>query len=287
MSRQVRNFMNLAGAMLALSLLVYSLGIFDRSEYSSLRRLEIDLSNHPIYSAYQFGHEDKIIDIGTQPLFLPGVISEVMKRDAILKSALAKSGAEARFHSFLKGADVNFFLARGDLEAGIGGDMPTLMACANSSVLVASLIDQHFTAIVARQSMLITELKGKRVGNAYGSNAHYALLKALASEGLGEDDVTIIPMDVGLMAEAAHNGSIDAFSAWEPIPTIAMSRYPELVPVGRSLTTGYLYFSRTFARNSPELIRFVVASQLRAMAWLTVSADNLLMASSWEPGLLV
>lgn len=271
----------LLSVALALSLVTYRADVFERFITSPFPDVPLELSSHPVYSSYRFGSNNKVIDIGTQPLFLPGVISEVMKRDETLKSVLAEHGVEVRFHSFLKGADVNFFLARGDLEAGIGGDMPTLVACANSYVLVTSLIDQHFVAMVARQTMMIPELKGKRVGYAYGSQAHYTLLEALASEGLGEDDVTMVLMDVDSMPDALHDGSIDAFSAWEPTPAIAMSKYPDLVPIGRTLTTGYLYFSGQFTDNSPEFTRLVVASQLRAMMWITASAENLRMASSW------
>lgn len=239
------------------------------------------LATHPVYSSYQFGDDHKVFDIGTQPLFLPGVITEVMQRDEILKSQLAVRGVVARFHAFLKGADVNFFLASGDLEAGVGGDMPTLMACANSNVVVTSLIDQHFAAIVARQPLMIPELKGKRIGYAYGSQAHHILLEALAVEGLGPDEINMIPMDVDRMADALHAGSIDAFSAWEPTPALAINKYPEFISIRRALTTGYLYFSRSAAQNSPAITRLVVASQLRAMAWLATSNEHLHTASSW------
>lgn len=33
--------------------------------------LKPDLSLHPIYSNYDFGHQDNIIDIGIQPLWIP------------------------------------------------------------------------------------------------------------------------------------------------------------------------------------------------------------------------
>ncbi len=56
------------------------------------------------------------------------VISESMKRDEVLRRVLSKQGIKIRFYSFLKGADVNFFIKRGNLEAGIGGDIPALTA---------------------------------------------------------------------------------------------------------------------------------------------------------------
>lgn len=281
MPRRIVAAIGFLGAVLVVLAVGYRMDLFERSVPSPLTGNAPSLANHPIYSGYRFGSKGNVIDIGIQPLWLPGVISEVMRRDAILKSQLAERGMEVRFHSFLKGADVNFFLESGDLEAGFGGDMPALTACAKSEVSVASLIDQSFASIISRHPMMIPELKGKRIGYGFGSNAHYMLLEILAGEGLGPDDVRMIPIDVDSMSDALRDGRIDAFAAWEPTPTIAMNMYPEFVAISRGLTTGYLYFSRTFAERESETVKTVLASQLRAMSWITKSTGNLLRASQW------
>ena len=243
---------------------------------------EPDLSTHVLYSEYDFGETEDVIDVGIQPLWVPTcIITETMRRDAVLREALARRGLEIRFHSFLKGADVNFFLKRGDVEVAIGGDMPAITAAATCKVVVAALIQQGFVSIVARKHMLLTELKGRRIGYATGSNAHYALLQALASAELAEEDVRLIPLDVNQMPDALAEGTIDAFSAWEPTPTIALTRFEDQVVIHRSLTSGYLYFSRSFAENHAEAIRDVVAAELRATRWLQFRRQNLLEASRW------
>lgn len=93
----------------------YRLGVFESASPQS-----VDFS----FEGYQFGNPETVIDLGIQPLWLPGVISEVMRRDSILHEALAKRGFEIRFHAFLKGADVNSFIASRHLEAGIGEYIP-------------------------------------------------------------------------------------------------------------------------------------------------------------------
>lgn len=280
-ARRILAIVGVLSALLVLALVGYRLDLFERPVPSPSTGNAQDLSSHPIYGGYLFANEGTVIDIGIQPLWLPGVISEVMRRDTILKSALAERGMEIRFHSFLKGADVNFFLERGDLEAGIGGDMPALTACAKSAVSVVSLIDQSFASIISRRPMMIPELKGKRIGYGFGSNAHYMLLETLAGAGLSPDDVRMIPINVDSMPDALHEGMIDAFAAWEPTPTIAMRKYPKFIAISRGLTTGYLYFSRPFAERQPEVVEHVVASQLRAMAWIFKTTDNLSRASQW------
>ncbi len=241
-----------------------------------------DLSNHPIYSKYDFSRENNIINVGIQPLWLPtGAIAEAMERDAVLKKALSEQGMEIRFHPFLKGADVNFYLRRGDLDVAIGGDMPALTAAADSKVVVAALIQQGFSATVANKHMPMSELRGKRIGYAFGSNAHYALLQALLAVDLQETDVRLIPLDVNEMPDALNKGEIDAFSAWEPTPTIAVTQFEDQVVIHRSLTSGYLYFSSSFADGNPEAVRQIVASELRTLKWMRSQDQNLLDASHW------
>ncbi len=241
-----------------------------------------NLSDHPIYNEYEFGQDESIIDLGTQPMWAPtGLISEAMRRDNVLHRALAAHGLRMRFHPFLKGADVNFFMRRGDLEVGIGGDMPALTAAADSKVLVAALTQQGYCSIVASKPMLLRQLRGKRIGYAFGSNAHYALLAALSSAGLGVDDVRLVALDVTEMPDALLRGAIDAFSAWEPTPTIALSlsEAPEIIH--RRLTTGYLYFARSFADRHPEVVRQIVAAELRAVKWMQDHRSNLHQAARW------
>ena len=243
---------------------------------------EPDLSLHPIYSTYDFGEDDNVVDIGIQPLWIPpGIITEAMKRDAVLQEALSAEGIELRFHPFLKGADANFFLERGDLEVVIGGDMPALTASASYDITITSLIQYGYSSIVTRQYMLLSELKGKKIGYAFGSNAHFALLNSMALVGLSEDDVDLVPLDVNEMPDALATGKIDAFSAWEPTPTIAKTQYDGIITMQRMITSGYLYFSSSFASKHPTTVSQIVASQLRAINWLKIDEQNLLEASRW------
>lgn len=266
----------------AAGLVVYG-SLPDRAEdQPSLGDSAPNLSDHPIYGKYEFGGQDNVIDIGVQPLVTPtNIIVETMKRDAVLREALTREGLEIRFHPFLKGADLNFFLQRGDLEVGVAGDMPTLTAAAESQVLVAGLMQLGFCSVVAKKPLMMEELRGMRIAYALGSNAHHALLEGLASAGLTEEDVQLIPLDVDAMPDALAEGKIDAFSAWEPTPTIAMTRFPDLTVIYRSLVSQYLYFSRSFAEKHPRSVRHIVASQLRAIHGLQTYDEDLFNAARW------
>ena len=241
-----------------------------------------DLSHHPVYSKYKFNNAENVINLGVQPLYSPtGFVTEVMKRDAVLRKDLSALGMEVRFYAFFKGGDVNWFLRKGNIDVGIGGDMPAITAAATMDTVIPALIQQGFTSVVANRSMLIRELRGKKIGYAFGSNAHYALLKALSSGRLSEDQVKLISMDVNEMPEALQSGKVTAFSAWEPTPAITLMKYPENVVIHRYLSSGYIYFTKIFSDKYPEVVRQIVAAEIRALRWMQSSRENLLKASEW------
>lgn len=241
-----------------------------------------DLSIHPIYSNYKFNNSEGVVNLGVQPIYSPtGLISETMKRDTTLHNALSELGMKVRFYAFLKGDDVNYFLRRGDIDAGISGDMPVITAAATMDIIIPTLIQQGFSSLIANRSMLVRELHGRKIGYALGSNAHYALLRTLSSDGLSEAQVELIPIDVTKMPEALATGKIDAFSSWEPTSTIALTKYPKNVVIHRYLSSGYIYFVKSFSDRRPEVVRQIVAAEIRALRWMQSNRQNLLQASEW------
>lgn len=241
-----------------------------------------DLLSHPLYSKYIFSNDENIIHIGDQPSLAPAnFISETMKRDMVLRNALSDLGLNIQFYSFLKGADLNFFLFRNDLQIGIAGDMPVITAASLSEIVVPILLQQGFSSIVVGRAMLLSDLAGERIGYAFGSQAHFALLNALASEGITEEQVKLIPMDISQMPDALSSGDIVAFSAWEPTPTITLNKVEGSVIIHRSLTSGFMYFSKAFWDKHPGPARQIVAASIRAVRWMRKDKQNLRQAGEW------
>jgi ABC-type nitrate/sulfonate/bicarbonate transport system substrate-binding protein len=241
-----------------------------------------DLSRHPRYSRYDFGEPSRVINFGTQPMAVPiGVIAEVMKRDRILRNELRRQGLEIRFHPFLKGDDINFFLKQGKMDAAMVGDMPTITTSATTDIRVVALAKQGFSSIVAKGRLTLAGLKGKRIGYPLVSNAHYALLAALAAVDLKESDVRLVPMEISEMVEALATGRIDAFAAWEPVPSIARKKIDKATILFRHLNSSYLYFSKPLVDRHPEAARLLLAAMIRALRWMKENEENLRLASEW------
>jgi len=240
-----------------------------------------DISDHPIYKKYKFDESNKLIYIGVQPLYLPaGVITEAMKRDKVLSGEISSLDMTIHYYPFLKGNDVNSFMQRGKLDAGVGGDMPALRLASAFKIIIPVMIQHGPVSIVTREPVLIKNLKGSRVGYAFGSNAHFALLDVLSSANLTEADLDLIPLEITRMPKALYNKEIDAFCAWEPTPETALQKYSYFAD-HKKMSSGYLYFTKHFAKKHPEVTYRIVAAQIRAIRWLKFDRKNLLLAVRW------
>lgn len=261
-------------------LLIGGCEIEDKNSSDHANQISQDLTKHPIYKDYVFSQNENVIDIGDQPLWVPtSNISVIIRQDDILRQELASLGYRLEFHPFLKGNDINYFLLKGDLEVGIGGDMPALRAASTGNVAVISLIQKGPVSIVSRDIKEIKGLRGKKIAYALGSNAHFYLLNTLTKNRVNISEVRLIQMDVTLMPEALHEGKIDAFSAWEPTPLMALEKYPEFIITHRGKSHGFLYVREELLRKHPEVARHLLASEIRVLRWLKMSDHNLTISS--------
>lgn len=234
------------------------------------------------YAAYPYDREGAVLDFGVQPVSFPDVmVTESMKRDRIFQQALSATGNTMRQHAYFKGNDMLPYLRDRQLEAAVFGDMPALRAAAAGEVLIVALLKQSFSSVVAGTFLQTKDLKGKRIAYGQGSTAHYTLLEALATAGLTEKDVTLVPMEVSDMPAALEKGLVDAFSAWEPAPTIALAKHPEYRVVYRGLNMSFLVMSRHVVENHPEAARHFVAAYARAIHWMRSNRRNLETAARW------
>lgn len=143
-------------------------------------------------------------------------------------------------------------LNAGAVDAGIIGDAPLLFALAAGARVRAIAVnksDPYGTAVIARADSPLrgaADLKGKRIATGRGSIGHFVALKALAAAGLDEQDVEfrfLGPVDAKM---ALANGSVDAWSTWEPYTALAETvDRAKVVVNGRGLWAGNTYLAAT------------------------------------------
>lgn len=236
----------------------------------------------PYYASYGLASGSVAVDIGIQPLGYPsGVLTAVLRHDIILREKLATLGQPLQTHPFQRGADMLQLFNDDRLEAGLLGDMPTLLAAASGHIVIIGLAKQSPTSIVAHSQIQLRGLRGKRIAYVEASSAHQTLLQGLSSAGLSESDVHLISMRVDEMPDALKSGEIDAFAAWEPATSIALAKAPDSRIVFRGLSCDYFVVSNSFVRRSPAAVDAVVAAYVRAIDWLRLSQKNIERAALW------
>jgi sulfonate transport system substrate-binding protein len=235
-----------------------------------------------VYAGYRFDRAPEALNFGVQPLWIPTcVIWEVMARDQRLHADLKKARCRLTAHAFFKGRDMNGFLRDGRLQGGMIGDLPALKAASEFDVRIVSLIQQGPCSLIARKAMRLEQLRDRLIGYAPGSNAHYTLVRILGKNNMDLRDVRLVPMDVIEMADALAERRIDAFSAWEPTPTLARLDHPSFEVLAQEEARGYLCFTGQYARQRPDVVRALVASEIRALRWLRRNDRNLYIACRW------
>jgi sulfonate transport system substrate-binding protein len=113
-------------------------------------------------------------------------------------------------------------LGAGAIETDLVGDAPfTFAAAANVPVKAIAAIRQSrdgLALLVPKDSPIrnFEDLKGKKIATGRGSIGHQLILAALESKGWSTSDVQIVFLAPSDAKIAYTQGSVDAWSTWEP-----------------------------------------------------------------------
>jgi sulfonate transport system substrate-binding protein len=171
-------------------------------------------------------------------------------------------------------------LGAGAIETGLVGDAPfTFAAAANVPVKAIAAVRQSrdgLAVLVPEQSPIknFDDLRGKKIATGRGSIGHQLILAALEARGWKPDDVQIAFLAPSDAKVAYTQGSVDAWSTWEPYVSQEEVLFKSRrVITGEALTPGlgFQVATPTAIRDKrPELEDFV-RRLAAARAW---SAGN-------------
>jgi sulfonate transport system substrate-binding protein len=148
-------------------------------------------------------------------------------------------------------------LGAGAIETGLVGDAPfTFAAAANVPVKAIGAIRQSqegLAILVPPQSPVhaFEDLKGKKIATGRGSIGHQLILAALESRGWSANDVQIVFLAPPDAKVAYSQGSVDAWSTWEPY----VSQEEVLFQSRRVITAEGITPGIGFQVASPDAIR--------------------------------
>jgi len=171
---------------------------------------------------------------------------------------------------FSSGTENDQALLSGEIDINIGSDSKTV-ALFNAIpdealILAASQRGDRYSTIVKIDSPYTSwhDLKGKVVATRLGSGAEQVLRRYFEmEEDLAWEDYEWVNLKVEDMTSALADGSIEAFTAWEPTPAIAEANgvgkvirsYGDIakVPV-------FIHTTKLFAEtHHDEIVRFLAA----------------------------
>ena len=142
----------------------------------------------------------------------------VMEAAGVLKAVPYK----IEWKEFPAAAPLLEALGAGAIETGLVGDAPfTFAAAANVPVKAIAAVRQSrdgLAVLVPEQSPIksFDDLRGKKIATGRGSIGHQLILAALEARGWKPDDVQIAFLAPSDAKVAYTQGSVDAWSTWEP-----------------------------------------------------------------------
>ena len=148
-------------------------------------------------------------------------------------------------------------LGAGAIETGLVGDAPfTFAAAANVPVKAIAAVRQSrdgLAVLVPEQSPIksFDDLRGKKIATGRGSIGHQLILAALEARGWKPEDVQIAFLAPSDAKVAYTQGSVDAWSTWEPY----VSQEEVLFQSRRVITAEGLTPGIGFQVASPNAIR--------------------------------
>lgn len=136
----------------------------------------------------------------------------------------------------------------------------------------------------------LTDLRGKTIGVKKGTSTYGGLLAALKRDGMGPDAVRLVDLNPSVMATALQAGSIDAFAASEPTPSVAETKgartLMDLSGLGNDYPIMLLSNRRYVAANHDTLVKFF-AVLAKAQAYATAHPEETVQLMAKVTGLPV
>ncbi|MEK7438715.1 MAG: ABC transporter substrate-binding protein [Pseudomonadota bacterium] len=170
-----------------------------------------------------------------------------------------------------------------------------LVALGNYSGSAAKRGADSTMAIIARAGSGIVKgdlksLKGKKIAASFGTINHLYILALLEKAGLTPNDVTLVNTPPPDMTVALLSKGIDAFSAWDPWPIVALTDVPGAVQVIRGGDAiSYLGFNvgmRAWVQKNGATVEKFLAAVSEADKWMRANPKQAAqVATRWIPGL--
>src|ERR1700754_3216552 len=212
----------------------------------------------------------------------------VTRQRATLEKNFAPQGIAVKWVEFSSGPPMMEAMNAGSIDYGAVGDSPPVFAQAAGAAIVYAAgqpITNGQGILVPQNSAIksIADLKGKRIGFTKGSSAHNVTVQTLEKAGLTYADITpvyLTPPDAG---PAFANGSIDAWSIWDPYFAIGEMKQGGRILVNASeitKTNSFYIANRDFAKTRGAVLQQIIDVTYSTAKWAEAHRDEVAKALS-------
>ena len=226
-------------------------------------------------------NREVVVNIGVQGK--TGILPYAREHQYFEK-AFEKVGVKVKWNEFASGPPHFEALASGRLDFGAVGGTPLIAGQAANidfkAIAVTSDGKKGNSIVVPKGSSIkdIKDLKNKKIGVAKGSSAYNFLYMAIDHAGLTDKDIELIQLQPDEARPALDNGSIDAWSIWEPYATTAVFQTGAKVLVsGEDLNINapsFLIARSTFTEENPDLTVLFLKTYEEVRKYFTSHADE-------------
>lgn len=203
-------------------------------------------------------------------------ILSALKSRGDLEKALAASGGSVEWTEFPAGPPMLEAMNAGSIVFGYTGEAPPIFAQAAGTPVRYVAYDpwspKGEAIVVPKDSPIqnLTDLKGKKLAFAKGSNTNYLAVKALESAGLQLSDVEIVHLAPADARAAFEGRNIDAWAIWDPYLSVAEQKANARIikdATGLAPNRGYYLAAQSFIDKSPDTLKTVLAEVTKVSDW--------------------
>ncbi len=213
----------------------------------------------------------------------------VLKEKGFLEEALGKDGIRVEWTKSLGSNKALEFLNSKSVDFGSTAGAAALIARSNGNPIRSIYVysKPEWTALVTTPESgieKISDLRGKKIAVTRGTDPFVFLVRALASAGLSEKDLEVVPLQHPDGKAALERGDVQAWSGLDPLmATSELERGSKLFFRNADWNTyGVLNVREEFAQRYPALVDQVLAAYERARKHALAHPDELKAALARE-----
>src|SRR3979411_1220369 len=217
----------------------------------------------------------------------------IARQQATLEKHFASQGISVKWVEFSSGPPMLGAMNVGSVYYGAVGDSPPVFAQSAGAAIVYAAgqpVTNGQGLVVQNISPLrsIADLKGKRVGFTKGSSAHNIVVQTLEKAGLTYADITpvnLTPPDAG---PAFANGSIEAWTIWDPYFAIGETKQNGRILIKASeitKTNSFYIANRDFAKNHGPVLQQIIDVTSSTARWAEAHREEVAKSLSAVTGI--